>query len=462
MKTRPCTWAIPISLAAGLLLADLAQAQFRPGGFGGFIQRPLPVYSSGVNPFSPFYNPLAPTFRVAPGISSQQALFNMWQPLAALSTLPPWIFGYNPYPPPIITSGPVIPYYPPIGPLYNPYVAPPINPYVSGVVNPYVGGAPGVNPYVSGANLNNPYVAALAATENYNPYTSYPIDPYSGYLYGTASLMSASGKLMVDQERARLMRELALQARQQTRKMKFETDKYIKENTPTLTEEQLKAQAQLLKRIRELASSGEIDSGKAQNILLEDLARLGSKKNDLGNVVLDEEVLKQINLTTGSQGGSLALLRHDGQLEWPRALRELVPEEERNEINSLAKALYDLALEGTLKANQINDLAERTKKLQKLLEERINDLSSGQFLEARRFLNNLQAAVRGLRTPGLGRKYAEWLRFIRGGKSAQEIADFLNQRGLQIAPALPGDEGAYRVLYTALANYDIALVASNR
>jgi hypothetical protein len=109
-------------------------------------QRTLPVYSTGVNPNSPFYNPINPLYRVSPGMTSQQALFNTYQPLYAASRLPPWMFGYNPYPSPILGGYGSMPYVPPV--YYNPYATPYTgyyNPYAyaptfSGTYNPYLAG----------------------------------------------------------------------------------------------------------------------------------------------------------------------------------------------------------------------------------------------------------------------------------------------------------------------------------
>jgi hypothetical protein len=140
-------WTLAASLA-GLTVFGVgmpeAKAQFR--------QRTLPVYSSGVSPRSPFYNPLSPTFRVAPGLSSQQALFNNYQALRAAASLPPWLYGYNPYPNPIISTGPVVPY--PVPVVSNPFV----NPYTAYSSNPWL-----FSPSVYG----NPYAFSV------NPFGSY-------------------------------------------------------------------------------------------------------------------------------------------------------------------------------------------------------------------------------------------------------------------------------------------------
>jgi hypothetical protein len=41
-----------------------------------------------------------------------------------------------------------------------------------------------------------------------------------------------------------------------------------------------------------------------------------------------------------------------------------------------------------------------------------------------------------------------------------DLVDEMGKKGLQFAPAAPGDEWAYRVLHRALASYDAALTAA--
>jgi hypothetical protein len=54
---------------------------------------------------------------------------------------------------------------------------------------------------------------------------------------------------------------------------------------------------------------------------------------------------------------------------------------------------------------------------------------------------------------------ADSQKFVRGGKTAEQVAEFLIKSGLTVAPATPGDEAAYNALHTALANYDVGVNA---
>lgn len=125
-------------LAAGVVLVGLAnvsQAQV------------MRVSSNRMAQFQPFINP---NFQVAPGLTISQQAFNIRTLGRAYQTVPPWVYGYNPYPPIYTNYGPIYRspvYYSP--PMYTPYSAPIYTPYYSAPI------APVYNPY--GYNLYNPY-----------------------------------------------------------------------------------------------------------------------------------------------------------------------------------------------------------------------------------------------------------------------------------------------------------------
>jgi hypothetical protein len=130
------TWAVALAGIVGFGFAvPSAHAQFR--------QRTLPLYSSGVSPNMPFYNPVNPMYRAAPGMTMQQAMFNQYQALSAAASLPPWMYGYNPYPSPIIATPPVLPYQ---VPAYGAY--PSFTPYPYGSAAYGTPFGVGVSPYI--------------------------------------------------------------------------------------------------------------------------------------------------------------------------------------------------------------------------------------------------------------------------------------------------------------------------
>jgi hypothetical protein len=136
MATLTRRFAIVAGLAVvGLgLLSSEASAQFR-------------VRRVGATPV-PFKQPINRNWLVAPGVTLRQAAYNTRVVGRALSSIPPWVYGYNPYPSPFINYG-------------NPY------PFYYGY-----------NPYALYSSVYNPYLTGAA----YSPYNPYGLYGYS-YLY---------------------------------------------------------------------------------------------------------------------------------------------------------------------------------------------------------------------------------------------------------------------------------------
>jgi hypothetical protein len=447
-------WAVVLAALALLwLAASPADAQFFRGGRGGT----LPVYGPGVNPNAPGYNPVNPFQRSPNGMSYQQQFTNTLQQARQVRSFPPWYYGYNPYPAPVVTSGPVV-----NAQGSNPYAAnPAVNPYAANpAANPYGSAPPPVNPYgtaAPAADPSNPYSAA-----GYDPNAyAYAPDPYSGQLRGTADVYRAVGTLNRDVEAARLMRETALQAQLDTTKKKDELDKHVREKTPTYTAAQAKVAADTLRRIQAGATPGEVRSGRALNLLLKDIRDTLGKHPDrggLGSMPLGEDVLRRLNVTTEA-GGNLGLLRDDGAFTWPAAMQQVGTGEQRGAVESLARALSRQAADDSVKANQLQDLRANLEALHQALRDEVNEIPAPEYLAAKRFLNDFDAAAQALGTRGGVARAHAFSRFVRGGKSAHEVADYMLKNGLTFAPATPGDEGAYQAMHTGLANYDIRLNA---
>jgi hypothetical protein len=98
-----------------------------------------------------------------------------------------------------------------------------------------------------------------------------------------------------------------------------------------------------------------------------------------------------------------------------------------------------------------NDLAALTERLNGS----VGDLSPSQYIEARRYLNQVADAVAALSDPKVGYYFnPNW-----AGK-ARNVADlvgYMARSGLRFAAATPGDEPAYTALYRALADFDAAM-----
>src|SRR5262249_4784468 len=132
--------------------------------------------------------------------------------------------------------------------LVPPNLNPLINPYAMGLYNPL---AASINPQLNPGGYGSPYgidpslayggsASGGGYGGGYFPPYGYPYQlyPFEGYFQGTADIMKAYGTVLKDQEQARILHEAAKQAKLDTERKRFDLNRYIKENTPTFTEEQ--------------------------------------------------------------------------------------------------------------------------------------------------------------------------------------------------------------------------------
>lgn len=276
-------------------------------------------------------------------------------------------------------------------------------------------------------------------------------------LKGAAEVMQAYGTVIISNEEARIMREQANQARIDTAKKRFEYELWLKANTPSFTDEQAKIAKTVLKRVQATNNPNEISSGKSLNILLDDLRRtMGTNVPSSEAIPLGEDVLRHVNVTgLRSSSRNLGLLRNDGRFTWPPALQQLLPQNVREEIEVQAQAVVEMASNGKRPGSLLIDLQKSVDKTRDHLVAKINDVPTSQFIEAKRFLDDFDDARRALQA-GDAVRYFEFQKWVSGGKSIQEVVEYLSGKGLSFAPAVLGDESAYQALHSALAAYDIA------
>jgi len=337
----------------------------------------------------------------------------------------------------------------------QPIVPPAFNPGFSpgGFINPYTPSLGGgfVNPYTPGG-FGSPFGGLGGGYGGY-PYTFIPPEGY--FLQGAASVMNAYGNVLTQQEQARLMREQANQAKIETAKKRFEYELWVKANTPTYTEIQAKIAKDTLKRIQNTNNVMEIWSGRAPKILLDDLRnKVRGKKVSIDPIPLSEEVLKHLNITTKS-GGNLGLLRNEGRFAWPTALSDLLPKEEREQIEMMAARAVNKAANGADPGNLVPDLQSALTKARETLSQKVGEIPTTQYIQAQRFLNDFDAAGQGLAQKDAN-KFFQFQRWASGGKTVQEVVDYMAENGLEFAPAVQGDESAYQALNSALQAYNIA------
>lgn len=344
----------------------------------------------------------------------------------------------------------------------------------------------GTTPALLG-QANNPYVAqgGLTATTN-NPYSVNPaflgiganpymgMGGYGGYggyygydptgltqimgsggqqLHGLADIYRSYSSVITSQEYSRILREQSMQAKVDTARRRFDFQLYVRANTPTFADEQRRIARNTLNRIHIASMPQEIVSGKALNILMDDVRRFYKKAN-MDPIPLSESVLSRINVTSKNLG--VGILRDGGKLEWPTALRDMLTPEQRQAIDRQTQILVADASKGKIDSDILDDLNTRLGELKNQLAKRVNIVPTAKYLEADQFLSDFKDARQAV---GEGQMEAQnnFEQFIKGGKTVQEVADYLVANGLRLAPATPRDDGAYRALHSAMVAYDIVL-----
>jgi hypothetical protein len=361
-----------------------------------------------------------PFFQVRPGLTLGQAAFNISTIGQALQNVPG--YGMNPFMSPyapLATSG------------YG-------NPYASMYANPY-GGSYG---------------------SNYSPYMSY-YDPNAGYLYGGSSAIQAQGQLMVNQQQAYLMREQVRAERNKNKRAAFDEYMYEMKNTPSPEELRQRSLQASLDRSRNSPPLTEVLSGKSLNDLLADLQKVEGKGQPAAalrtfQLPLDEEAIKHINVTKGT--GNVGLLKNDGKLTWPAALSGPEFKVDRERLSNLAREVaQDASFNGRVDLGNVRQMERDADLMKKGLRRTGADLTPALYIEANRFLNDLNDALRALEQPDavnyFNGKYS-LSKALGKGNTVPELVKFMSERGLSFAPATPGDEPAYVALQQALASYD--------
>jgi hypothetical protein len=352
-------------------------------------------------------------------------------------------------------------------------------PFFNGPVTPFFG--PGVSPFVpSGippiyptltsnpyaASAYNPYTASLSSTgypssdygaSGYNPYMSYA-DPYGGYMRGLADVTTAQANYHVKYQQARLIREDVTAKQIQNRRSIFDEFNYERMNTPSAEELRRKELQTALERARFLPNSSEINSATTLNTLLSHLVAAQGKGNRGSTVPLDEDLIKKINVSARA-GGNIGVLKNDGNLTWPLALRGEAFEAERKDLDRFApEAIKQAQFNTRVDTAYLNDMTEAQRKLHRKLESKVSELSPGQYMEAKKFLNNIDDAIRALQDPNVANYFSG--KYAAKARTVAELIDYMAKQGLSFAPAVSGDEAAYHALYNALLAYDGSMNAN--
>src|SRR5262249_41121461 len=155
--------------------------------------------------------------------------------------------------------------------------------------------------------------------------------------------------------------------------------------TPTAEDDRQRALQQQITRSLNNPPMAEVLSGQAQNYVLADIRKNDSKKNGQPPAIpLDEDLLRQVNLTPGT--GNPGLLKNDGRIAWPLALQSDDYRSDRELLNSLAPEAIRQAVNGRVDPGALKDMNGALAKLRDKLTGNIRDITPNDYIEASRFL----------------------------------------------------------------------------
>jgi hypothetical protein len=352
-----------------------------------------------------------PNFLVVPHLTINQAAFNTRVLGNAPAQVPPSALGYNPY-------------------SYPSY----------------------------GAAYGTGYGSASGYGSGYDPSSSggYGSDPTSGYLRGSADLVNAQARLLTSQGQANLINDQVRQAKVEVRRRIWEEWKYEQANTPTLQDERERIKALEIRRALKDPPLTEIWSAKSLNDILDKLKQDQTRVDRGPTVALDEDVLKQINLTPLKNGGNVGLLKQvqgNASLQWPLPLGSAAYDVERQRLDKLLPGVVSQAVLGPVDSGTLLTLERDVKELKDRLTRRVSELTVDDYVESKRFLNQLTDSLQALKQAGV----ADYFANRPQGKTVEELIRHMANRGLSFAPATSGEEAAYLALHHALVNYSAGI-----
>ena len=209
-----------------------------------------------------------------------------------------------------------------------------------------------------------------------------------------------------------------------------------------------------------LAPMTDVHNGKATNALLEIVRKNADKGIKFQAVMLSEDTLKRINVVR--KAGNLGLIRDNGKFSWPDAFTGAVKDvdsvlnaDERKAVEVLTRNLVAAAYQHKpLDAKDLTKLRKQLEAAKNRMAFRIK-LPQSDREAAFRFLDSFNEACVALEGKE-GPVYAQYRKFVAGGKTVQELAEYLTSNGLRLAPGMPDDESAYRTLHAAIADFKVA------
>ena len=193
------------------------------------------------------------------------------------------------------------------------------------------------NPYSSGGGYQQATLSTSGSSDGggYAPYSNPYAPNYSpagGFLQGAADLTTASANAQLTYNRAMLVnQQVGMKAIDYRRKL-WDEARHERMMLPNSEQMRLTNIQTALDRARRDPPQSEIWSGLSLNDLFNYLVAQQGKGQKGPTIVLNEDVLKRVNLTTGKDG-NVGLLKSD--IKWPNSLLRSEFDEPRKNLDSM-------------------------------------------------------------------------------------------------------------------------------
>jgi hypothetical protein len=278
---------------------------------------------------------------------------------------------------------------------------------------------------------------------------------YGGFLNGAAGVMSASGQYEMSHQQANLTREQVQSAHIDNKRKMFDELRYEQENTPPLS---ANLETSRQEQVRQMLNPQltEIWSGTAPNVLLTDIQQIQTRFGLQGATVpLEEGVVKNLSLTTGTTPGSSGLLRDGGKLHWPPELQDDRFKAGCDAINKLLPQMVEQAAGEGVTGKSIREMEGLINSLEERITAAVDDMTPSDNIRAMSYVHKVANATKLLRAPDIAKTLGgAWQ---AQGNTVGELVAFMTSKGLKFAPASPGEEPYYTSLERSLVAYDSSL-----
>jgi hypothetical protein len=295
------------------------------------------------------------------------------------------------------------------------------------------------------------------APPSYSPPWGVPYiqSPANGYLTGVAAVTTANGEYLSQVQQARQLQTQADMSKLDLRVRMAQTQRYLQSLQPTTEEMRQQDIMDSINRSRNNPPAGEIWSGRALNSLLTAIQNAIQRGLTGPDVPLDPNVLRHINLTSGTTTAGTGVARNVTRFTWPLPLLDEAFGDSRRQIEGLAHQAAEQAPSGVVDPKLIRDLRGQVRALTESVRAKVADFSPSEYTQSIRYLRELGTSFQVLSDPNVASYFTG--NFQATGRNVAELVQGMSGRGLRFAPAATGDERFYTVLHGAMVAYDYGL-----